>query len=85
MGKTRSNSGNFEESGRKLAFRQSLTQDQILELQDALNEFFLTEKEKVRLGKIFLDEKKDMEMDFETGTLEESIDDSRWEDDEQEE
>lgn len=57
MGKTRSYSGNFEETGRRSDFQRSLSKEQILELQDAITEFFHSEKERLQLEKkIFVDE-----------------------------
>ena len=68
MGKTRSHSGISEEKGRRSDFRRTLSQEQILELQDAITEFFNSEKEKIHIErKLFNDEdtpdtKFDMEM-----------------------
>jgi hypothetical protein len=59
MGKTRSYSGNFEDMGRRSGFQRSLSKEQILELQDAITEFFHSEKERLQLErKIFADEDK---------------------------
>lgn len=57
MGKTRSYSGNFEEMERRSGFQRSLSKEQILELQDAITEFFHSEKERLQLErKIFVNE-----------------------------
>jgi len=84
MGKTRSYSGKYEGKGRDSAFRKSLTQEQILELQDAISEFFQTEKEKVRLEKSFFDDTDTIALDLKMVPLEEEMDDMEWEEEEEE-
>ncbi len=84
MGKTRSHSGKYEEKGRISAFRKSLTQDQILELQDAISEFFQTEKEKIRLEKSFFGDTDAIALDLKMVPLGEEMDDMEWEEEEKE-
>jgi len=57
MGKTRSHTGSLEEREKRSDFRRTLSQEQIFELQDAITEFFNSEKEKMQLEKkLFKDE-----------------------------
>ncbi len=84
MGKTRSHSGKYEEKGRISAFRKSLTQDQILELQDAISEFFQTEKEKIRLEKSFFEGTDAIALDLKMVPLGEEMDDMEWKEEENE-